>query len=265
MASYLGVDWAGGCWVVVKTGDRTRVTTEPSILNVWDAHGRDTPDGGARSMLVDVPIGLPATRGATRACDRAASEYLSDRGSTVFSIPCREAVTCDDYERAREIHGRGISSQSWWLFPRIREVDALLGTDDRARDRTYEGHPECCFAAFADGALDSKHDADGVDARLDVLASIPDADELHATVRGVVETRRDGADWHDRLPAGAVDDVVDAAVLAATAERIDLGPRSEGAAYPSLPADGAAVDPKLDVPMEIVYPGNGDRADGPEG
>ena len=250
MVTYLGVDWAGGCWVVVEAGDRTRVTTEPSILNVWDAHGRD-----ARAALVDMPIGLPPDRGGTRTCDRAAREYLGGRGSTVFSIPCRAAVESDDYDIARERHGGGISSQSWWLFPRIRAVDALLRTNPEARDRIYEGHPECCFAAFAGGPLETKHGDDGIEARLDVLASIPGMDDLYGIVAEVIETRREGAEWHDRIPASALDDVVDAAVLAATAATLDLGPRSEGGSHPTLPAQGAAVDPELDVPMEIVYPG----------
>lgn len=38
--SYLGVDWADGCWFVVKAGGETLVTTEPPILNVWHEHGR---------------------------------------------------------------------------------------------------------------------------------------------------------------------------------------------------------------------------------
>ncbi|UVE50481.1 hypothetical protein KU306_00795 [Haloferax larsenii] len=40
MTSYLGVDWAGGCWVVVEAGDKPNVTTEPSIYNVWHEHGK---------------------------------------------------------------------------------------------------------------------------------------------------------------------------------------------------------------------------------
>ncbi|SNR36148.1 DUF429 domain-containing protein [Halorubrum vacuolatum] len=252
MATHLGVDWAGGRWVVVEAGDRTRVTTEPSILNVWDAHGRD-----ARAVLIDIPIGLPPDRGATRGCDRAASEYLGGRGSTVFSIPCREAVESDDYDVARERHGAGISSQSWWLFPRIRAVDALLRTRPDARDRIYEGHPECCFAAFAGGALETKHDDDGIEARLDVLASIPGMEDLYGTVSEVIKTRREDTEWHERLPRSALDDVVDAAVLAATAATLDLGPRSENRPYPTLPDEDAGIDPELDVPMEIVYPGSG--------
>lgn len=55
MISYLGVDRAGDCWLVVKTGGETLVTTEPSILNVWREHGTDDD---VQEILVDIPIGL---------------------------------------------------------------------------------------------------------------------------------------------------------------------------------------------------------------
>lgn len=65
MDQFVGVDWASGCWVVVATdGNNVEITTEPSILNVWDRHKK------ADSILVDIPIGLPET--SPRACDERA-------------------------------------------------------------------------------------------------------------------------------------------------------------------------------------------------
>ena len=113
MASYLGVDWAGGCWVVVKTGDETLITTEPSILNVWHEYGEDV-----RSILIDIPIGLPES--GSRTCDTKARQRLAGRGSTVFLIPSRAVVETDNYEHARKANGDSLGSQSWWLFPRIK-------------------------------------------------------------------------------------------------------------------------------------------------
>lgn len=54
MSSYIGVDWAGGCWVVVKSGDKTTVTTEPPILNARHKHGESSD---VLSILVGMPIG----------------------------------------------------------------------------------------------------------------------------------------------------------------------------------------------------------------
>lgn len=245
MASYLGVDWASGCWVVVKTGDEPLVSTEPSILNVWHEHGADV-----RSILIDVPIGLPES--GVRACDVEASEYLAGRRSTVFSIPCRDAVEADTYKCARELSGGSLGSQSWWLFPCIREVDVFLQECDEATDVIYESHPEVCFAGLTGDVLEPKDTAAG---RKDRLAALDETANLYDEVSEIVRTREDGAEWHERISKGRLDDVIDAAVLASTAARLDLGPRSEGSTYPALPAESEEIDDVLGVSMEIVYPG----------
>ncbi|SER36212.1 DUF429 domain-containing protein [Natrinema salaciae] len=250
--SYVGVDWAGSCWVVVAIGDEITVSTEPSILNVWTAYEAD-----AASILVDVPIGLPED--GDWACDRAAAHLLESRSSSVFSIPCRAAVTAETYEEARDACGGSLGSQSWWLFPRINEVDAFLRTIDDARKIVYESHPEVCFAAYDGGALPSKGDEDGLRARVAVLEGLNE--RLATKVGKIVDERRDGTEWHDRISSSRRDDVVDAAVLAVTAERLELGERTPEQAYPSLP-DGdysgpgeSGTDPALEMPMEIVFPG----------
>jgi predicted RNase H-like nuclease len=101
MSRFVGVDWASGCWVVVAT-DRynVEITTEPSILNVWYRHRQ------ADSILVDIPIGLPET--SPRACDERAKEFLANRRSSVFAVPCRDAVET----RTCEFEKIGISSRS---------------------------------------------------------------------------------------------------------------------------------------------------------
>lgn len=247
MASYLGVDWAGGCWLVVKAGDDTLVTTEPSILNVWHEHGEDV-----ESLLVDIPIGLPES--GTRACDREAKEQLAARGSTVFSIPSRDVVETDEYCRARDRNDGSLGSQSWWLFPRIREVDVFLQEDDKALAKTYEGHPEICFDKLADGLQNPKDTEQGRKKRLAVLE---DDKDLYNKVDRIISEREGGAEWHHRISKGRLDDVLDAAVLAYTAAKIQLGSPREQAAYPSLPREeSAGWDETLDITPEIVLPGS---------
>jgi predicted RNase H-like nuclease len=131
MASYLGVDWAGGCWVVAKAGDETYVTTEPAFFNVWHEHGRDDD---IQSMLVDIPIGLPDE--GTRACDREAKERLGASGMSAFQIPRREVVEMDGYCEARAANHGSLSSQSWWLFPRHSRSRCV---PPRPRRRLVEG------------------------------------------------------------------------------------------------------------------------------
>jgi len=224
MSTALGVDWAGGCWVVVAVDDggQVAITTEPTMLNVWHDHGDADP------ILVDIPIGLPETPG--RACDEAAASRLGERHGSVFAVPCRAAVDADDYETAREANGGSLGSQSWGLVPRIREVDCFLDSHPDAVARVYESHPEVCYAAFAErvdhGSLGSKRDDDGLDARLSVLEAVDPS--VGATIRSFVEKRRTRAEWHRRIQGGRLDDVLDAAVLALTANRGSFGVLPEG-------------------------------------
>lgn len=247
MASYLGVDWADGCWLVVKAGDEPGVTTAPSMLNVWHDYGR--PDDVA-SILVDIPIGLPPT--GPRACDEAAAAALGARGSTVYPIPGRDVVETDDYEEARRRNGGSLGSQSWWLFPRIREVDIFLQEYDAVLEKTYESHPEVCFTAFASTPLPSKDTDEGRHRRLEILGQ---DDALHAVVTDLVAERTAGAEWHHRISKRRVDDVLDAAVLALTAKSLDLRSRCESMDYPAYPHNAEVKpDPELGIPPEIIHP-----------
>lgn len=250
MASHLGVDWAGSCWVVVKTGDERLITTEPSILNVWHEHG-EADD--VQSILVDIPIGLPEI--GPRACDEEASERLGNRGRSVFLIPGREVVETDSYERARELNNNTLGSQSWWLFPRIREVDVFLQEYPVAKEKVYESHPEICFSEFANDVSSSKATDEGLEERLEVLR---EDRALYDEVKSIVTDRQDGAEWHRRISKGKLDDVVDAAILALTGKKLGLGPRSDGGEYPSLPEQiESEKDEVIGIPPEIVYPRSG--------
>ncbi|PSP77341.1 DUF429 domain-containing protein [Halobacteriales archaeon QS_1_68_20] len=248
--TYVGVDWAGGTWVVVAATDGgATVTTQPSMLAVWYEHH------DAAAILVDVPIGLPED--GPRECDVAAREILGARGSTVFSVPARAAVVAGDYERAveaNEVAGcGGLGSQSWGLVPRISEVDVFLRTVDEARAVVYESHPEVCFATLAGEQLPKKDTDVGFERRLDVLADVDPA--VGRDVREFTDRRRDGnAEWHHRIRAGRLDDVLDAAVLAVTGKRIGLSRRGDGS-YPALPAGDDPPQDGEGLPMEIVYPG----------
>lgn len=246
--TYVGVDWASGLWVTVALGDDVSITTYPSILNVWHDHKTS-----AEAMLVDIPIGLPES--GTRACDRAAKSMLKDRSSTVFSVPGRDIVETDNYCDAREANNDSLGSQSWWLFPRIREVDVFLQEVNGAINRIYESHPEVCFAALAGEPIQSKNSEAGVDDRVARLKALDE--NLHVEIREFVDERRDDAAWHHHISKGRIDDVVDAAVLAGTAAKLDLAERASPADYPALPEteDRPAENPILDIPMEIVFPG----------
>jgi predicted RNase H-like nuclease len=247
MAAYLGVDWAGSSWVVVKAGDETDVTTEPSFLNVWHELGKCED---VAAILVDIPIGLPDS--GPRACDEEAATFRGTSSNTVFSVPGRSIVYEEDYDEAKEACESSLGSQSWWLLPRIQEVDVFLQRHPDALDKVYESHPEICFASLTDGSLPGKHSENGLDDRIDLLE---DDTELHEKIKSTIDNRRNGTEWHERISSGRLDDVVDAAVLAYTAKRIGLSSRSDEAEYPSLPEDSEPdEDTTLNIYPEILYP-----------
>jgi predicted RNase H-like nuclease len=173
----------------------------------------------------------------------------------VLREPLRHLIETDDYCDAREANNDSLGSQSWWLFPRIREVDVFLQEVNGAINRIYESHPEVCFAALAGEPLQSKNSEAGVDDRVALLEALDE--DLQAEVREFVDERRDDAAWHHHISKGRIDDVVDAAVLAGTVAKLGLAERDSSADYPALPETGnrSAEDPMLDIPMEIVFPG----------
>ncbi len=235
MDSHVGVDWASGSWVVVEaTTESTSVSTEPSLLNVWQKY-RDR----ANEILVDIPVHL--RREGDRECDQKAKDFLGSRGSTVFWTPNSDAVTSEDYDDAVARNTRGLGSHSWGLVPRIREVNALLDEFDTAHETLYESHPEVCFKAYNGEGLPSKKSDVGFGARKECL--IKNGGESFQPVLDLVDERQANSQWHHRIQSGRVDDVLDAAILALTA-------RESAGTYSTLPDD---VDPTCDP--SIVYPG----------
>lgn len=102
------------------------------------------------TIAIDIPIGLPerAVLGG-RGCDNAARVPLGDRRSSIFSVPARAAVFEDCYTQACATAAtlsdppRKVSKQAFNLFPKIREVDALMTPLLQAR--VVECHPELAF------------------------------------------------------------------------------------------------------------------------
>ncbi|MFA9516867.1 DUF429 domain-containing protein [Halopenitus sp. H-Gu1] len=235
MAAHIGVDWASGLWVVVEaTPHTTRISTEPSLLNVWHKYS-----DRANEILVDIPVHL--TDENKRECDRKAKDFLGSRGSTVFWTPNRDAVTTEDYNEAVKRNTSGLGSHSWGLIPRIREVNALLDEFEAVCETVYESHPEVCFKAYHGDDLPSKKSDEGFKARKDCL--IKNGGESFQLVLDLVDERETSSQWHHRIQSGRLDDVLDAAILALTA-------RESAGSYSTLPQE---ADPTCEP--SIVYPG----------
>lgn len=101
-------------------------------------------------VAVDMPIGLPERTGPKgRGPERAVRPLLGERQSSVFSVPSRRAVQKEDYREAcaealvTSDPPRAVSQQCFHIFPKIREIDALMTPALEAR--VFEVHPELAF------------------------------------------------------------------------------------------------------------------------
>jgi predicted RNase H-like nuclease len=242
MASYVGLDWASNGWVVARLDDAGNLSVgfAPTVWNWWHERDRDP-----EQVLVDIPVGLAADR--RRACDREAQARLGGRAGSVFLTPIRQAVYENGIEAAKARHderdaGYSISNQAWAIVPRIREVDTFLRRTDEVRALVRESHPELCFRKLnrGDEPVGAKADADGIERRKRLVCEAVgvEREQLDATVETLTEPRY--------APRAGTDDVLDAAVLAATAERVADGD------YVTLPED--PPEDAAGLPMEIVAP-----------
>ncbi len=195
---------------------------------------------GGSSMFVDIPIGLRDDDATARGCDTEARKYLGPRASSVFPAPTRAILHEENYaaalKKSRKVTGKGFSKQVFFILPKIREVDTLLGSDTRARAMVRESHPELCFWALAGGRpmAHKKKLTEGFVERMAVLEKVmPGARDLV-----------DAALQRYQRSEVLRDDIVDALVTAATAA-------SEKEYLLTLPERPARDSTGL--PMEMVY------------
>jgi len=205
----VGVDGCRGGWLAASV--RTARDRAPRMIfsPTWAELTRALPSES--TVLVDMILGLPDASRPRRACDRAARRILGREGSRIFPAPPREALRATDYREAcalaRAATGRAISRQTFFLFPKIRELAAA--PDPRAR----EAHPELAFARLNGGSplVASKQTARGRAHRLAVLdASLRGARDAFASVERHLPRRQ-----------AAPDDALDALALCALALRPD--------------------------------------------
>jgi len=232
----LGVDWSSGYWFAVAFGPEgfDHAGTFEEIGDLWHAY-----EERAARVFVDIPIGLIEEGEAGRRCDELAREVLGPRSASVFTPPVREATRKRRYPAAQRVNerkaGRGLSKQAFAISDGIAAVDELLRNVPEARAALVESHPEVCFRALSGEPLEhSKKTAGGYAERMRTLAAFdPDA----APVVQAAAEAAGGADV-------AVDDVLDAVVLAYTARP---GPGELYSLPPDPPTDAKGL------PMRIVY------------
>ena len=179
---------------------------------------------GLSILAVDMPIGFVDLPRPPRACEVEARWLMPGKASSVFPTPCRPALDCTTHAEANALSkslGLGLNQQTFHLFPKMREVDALMRGNEALRSIVYEAHPELAFTRMNDGkpVLAKKRKPDGFAERLELLA-------------------RHGFEWKVKtLPGAARDDVLDAMAVCRTATLIAdgtatrLGPAQERDRY----------------------------------
>jgi predicted RNase H-like nuclease len=204
-----GIDGCRAGWLCVVEHDSQIEAAVVATLRPWLETVRPHP------AVIDMPLGF--SESGPRRCDTLARAALRpSRSSSLFPAPVRGALHLPTYAATcaahRAIDGRALSKQTWFLLPRIREVDALLQSAPAWRPVLYEGHPELSFATW--------HDA----------VPMPHAkktDEGRAARASLIESCWPGALGEARatLPRGgwAEDDLLDAFALLWTARRIAAG------------------------------------------
>lgn len=214
---FLGLDGCRAGWVMVSWSGEVNSAPRASIIP--DIHA--ALDTGASHIGVDMPIGFPD--GTARFCEAEARRYIGPRRSSVFPVPCREAVMTDDYRAACEINARVLGSkfpkQAFMLFPKMREVDAAI--TPALQSRVFEIHPEVAFCAMNHGRPlhHAKKTADGAALRRALL-------EAGGFPLGSLQYPQ----W--KKSQAADDDILDACACCWSARRIATG---RHLAFPTIP------------------------------
>jgi len=198
----LGIDGCRGGWIGIRYSPEALDWCFSPVLEGFFESPMPT------QAFIDMPIGLSSQ--GPRHCDHAARQLLGRKfSSSVFPTPARLALKGKDYPEAnalnREQTGSGLSKQSYYLLPKIREVDRWLRNRSHPTDLLREAHPEVAFHAINGASLcHKKKTAEGFQERLGLLDALDD--RVPALAENILSaTRRRDI---------AADDILDACCLA---------------------------------------------------
>lgn len=237
----VGVDGCKAGWLaVIKSAD-----TDPQIAVFAEFSQLLQRLGPEAFIAVDMPIGLPDQIGAGgRGPEKAIRPLLGRRKSSVFSIPSRSAVYAELSDRlpmaeklaahrraciaARNSSSppKGVAIQAFGIFPKIREIDALITL--RLQHHVRETHPELVFWRLNGGrSLETpKNGLAGMTQRRQLL--LPEGFSLEFLLQ--------------KPPKGATaDDLLDGCACLATAARMAAGKAEPHPAEPVFDEKGLQI------------------------
>ncbi|MDR7300844.1 DUF429 domain-containing protein [Haloactinomyces albus] len=206
VAQVLGVDACKAGWVGLALGG-----TAPTAYFAETVGDVVSQAGAAHALAVvaiDIPIGLPEHK--RRQADELARKAVGGLSSSVYITPVRKALEKDDRDAAEEVNrgitGEGVSVQAFGLRDRLYEVEQWL---DQTQHHVVEVHPEVSFALLAGTPLNARKGTwTGARHRHELLT---EAGVSLPSDLGTAGTK------------AAVDDILDAAAAAWTAQRVARG------------------------------------------
>ncbi len=141
---YLGADGCRGGWIACILGHgEMRIERYDSVEALIQAY----PEFDA--FLIDMAVGLQTSADQLRPDDLARKE-LGSRSSSIFPIPCRQAVYAGTEEEKKQANikvlGKSLAKQTINIIPKIRELDEFLTNHPEYKNRILESHPELDFA-----------------------------------------------------------------------------------------------------------------------
>ena len=221
---FWGIDWAKGQWLCIGLGKgKSGRYCHFVAKNIGEVY-KGLLERKAETVLIDIPIGL-SDNADERQCDKLARGKVGTRTSSVFRMPCRQAIEAYQKDsgdkKSKELAGKianmeiadmCLPRQTWDIVPGVAEVNSFLRENEGAKNFFREFHPELCFRAFADKSLrHSKTTPQGVAERMDILLS---KKEYLPSLKGIYDI------VHNCYRCGVGnDDILDALVGALTAKR----------------------------------------------
>lgn len=199
----VGIDACKGKWVAVHISnsefDVRKFCTIDEICQAYPS---------CDTYIIDIPIGLPESSAELRP-DKFVKKMLGKKGSSIFEVPCRQAIYSENKFDARnrniEIMGKSLSEQSLGISKAIKQIDEFLLEKPEWKNKLLESHPEFCFSKLNNShpIIEDKKTFEGQNARLDVLRRYyPNANQVIEKFLKDVPYRK------------KTDDVIDALCLA---------------------------------------------------
>lgn len=229
----IGVDGCRGGWIAaIIDRDELRIEKYSSMEEMISRYPVFD------EFLIDMVIGFPDTVNDMRP-DTLARKIVVPRTSTIFPVPCRDAVyAATEKEQIvcnQKALGKSLAKQSMAIIPKMKELDAFLNENDMYKNVIKESHPEVCFARMNGSVVMSKKsEKDGMLERINILKNyVPVVSETLI----LQKTKQYKCN---------ADDIVDAVCLAVTA---NLNLQGKAEPIPAKPQKD-----RMGLEMQMIIP-----------